>query len=177
VCLPAGRLAGPAGLIAHARVLTRLAARGAPLFVHPGPAAAAPGAPPWWAAMTDYIAEMSAAWHAWAAWGRPAHPRLVVVWAMLAGGAPLHAERLAARGGPAHAALNDPLSLFDVSSYGVRAVDAMLRIVGVDRLLLGSDRPVAEPPALEPLGAAVLHALSEANPARIVPSPLPLGAP
>jgi hypothetical protein len=93
---------------------------------------------------------------------------------MLAGGAPLHAERLAARGGPAHAALNDPLASFDVSSYGARAVDAMLRIVGVDRLLLGSDRPVVAPPALESLGAAVRHALAEANPARLAPSvPVP----
>jgi hypothetical protein len=174
VCLSAARLAGPAALVAHAPLLTRLAARGASLFVHPGAAAAAPGAPPWWAAMTGYVAEMSAAWHAWAAWGRPAHPRLTVVWAMLAGGAPLHTERLAARGGPAHAALNDPLALFDVSSYGPRAVDAMLRIVGVDRLLYGSDRPVVAPPALDSLGGAVRHALAEANPARLVPSsPVP----
>ena len=124
--------------------------------------------------MTDYVAEMSAAWHAWAAWGRPAHPRLTIVWAMLAGGAPLHAERLAARGGPAHAALNDPHSFFDVSSYGARAVDAMLRIVGVDRLLYGSDRPVVAPPALDGLGTAVFHALAEVNPARLVPSTLVL---
>jgi hypothetical protein len=172
VCLSAARLAGPAGLVAHAPLLTRLAARGAPLFVHPGSGAAAPGAPAWWAAMTDYVAEMSAAWYAWAAWGRPVHPKLTVVWAMLAGGAPLHAERLAARGGPAHAALNDPRGLFDVSSYGPRAVDAMLRIVGVDRLLYGSDRPVVEPPALDGLGAAVRHARGETNPARLVPSSL-----
>jgi predicted TIM-barrel fold metal-dependent hydrolase len=91
---------------------------------------------------------------------------------MLAGGAPLHAERLAARGGPAHEALNDARALFDVSSYGPRAVDAMLRIVGVDRLLYGSDRPVVAPPALEGLGTAVVHALAEANPARLVPSSL-----
>jgi hypothetical protein len=172
VCLSAARLAGPATLVAHAPLLTRLAARGAPLFVHPGAAASAPGAPPWWAAMTAYVAEISAAWHAWAAWGRPAHPRLTVVWAMLAGGAPLHSERLAARGGPAHAALNDPRSSFDVSSYGTRAVDAMLRIVGVDRLLYGSDRPVAAPPVLDGLGPAVFHALAEVNPARLVPSTL-----
>ena len=174
VCLSAARLAGPAALVAHAPLLTRLAARGAPLFVHPGAASAAPGAPAWWAAMTDYVAEISAAWHAWAAWGRPAHPRLTVVWAMLAGGAPLHTERLAARGGPAHAALNDPHSVFDVSSYGARAVDAMLRIVGVDRMLYGSDRPVVAPPALDSLGPAVLHAIAEVNPARLVPSTLVL---
>jgi hypothetical protein len=66
-----------------------------PLVVHPGAAADAAG-PAWWPAMTSYVAAMQAAWLAWAEWGRAAHPRLKVVWATLAGGAPLHAERLAA---------------------------------------------------------------------------------
>ena len=51
--------------------------------------------------------------------------------------------------------MRDELAWFDVSSYGPRAVDAMLRTVGVDRLVLGSDRPVADPPALAALGPAV----------------------
>ena len=59
--------------------------------------------PGWWPAMTRYVADMNAAWHTFAAFGRPQHPRLRVVFAMLAGGAPLHGERLAARGGPAAA--------------------------------------------------------------------------
>ena len=103
--------------------------------------------------MTSYVTAMQTAWLAWAAWGRPAHPRLEVVWAMLAGGAPLHAERLAARGGPADAA-HDDHSWFDVSSYGPKAVDAMLRVVGVDRLVHGTDRPVVDPPSLAQLGPA-----------------------
>jgi hypothetical protein len=110
---------------------------------------------------------MQQAWLAWAAWGRAAHPQLKVVWAMLAGGAPLHAERLAARGGPA-GAVHDEHAWFDVSSYGPRAVDAMLRVVGVDRLVLGSDRPIADPPALASLGPAVRHAIAEANPADVL---------
>ena len=110
---------------------------------------------------------MSTAWHAWAQWGRPAHPALRVVFAMLAGLAPLHAERLAARGGPSDA-VHDPLTLFDTSSYGPRAVDAMLRVVGVDRLLYGSDRPVIEPVALAALGAAAEHAIFVTNPERFV---------
>jgi hypothetical protein len=93
------------------------------------------------------------------------------VWAMLAGGAPLHGERLVARGGP-RAALSDDRCLYDVSSYGPRAIDAMLRIVGVDRLLYGSDRPVVAPPVLAPLGPAVRHALAEANPQRLLPLPV-----
>jgi hypothetical protein len=109
---------------------------------------------------------MQAAWLAWAAWGRPAHPQLKVVWAMLAGCAPLQHERVAARGGPA-AAIHDDRAWFDVSSYGPHAVDAMLRVVGVDRLVLGSDRPVADPPALQALGPAVRHAIAHVNPATV----------
>ena len=64
---------------------------------------------------------------------------------------------------------------FDVSSYGPRTVDAMLRVVGADRLVHGSDRPVAEPPVLDALGPSVAHALTEANPARLL-SPDPVTA-
>ena len=45
-----------------------------------------------------------------------------------------------------------------------RAVDAMLRVVGVDRLVLGSDRPVADPQPLASLGPAVRHAVANVNP-------------
>ena len=166
LCLPASVLAGRQALDRLGPVLERLEARRAPLFVHPGPADG-PTSPAWWPAMTAYIAGIQAAWLAWAEWGRAAHPRLKVVWAMLAGGAPLHAERLAARGGPA-GAVHDGRAWFDVSSYGPRAVDAMLRVVGVDRLVLGSDRPIAEPPDLGALGPAVRHAVAQANPARIL---------
>jgi hypothetical protein len=166
LCLPASALAGPHELDRIGPVLERLAARRAPLFVHPGPAAVA-RTPAWWPAMTSYIADMQAAWLAWAEWGRAAHADLKVVWAMLAGGAPLHAERLAARGGPAEAVLDDK-AWFDVSSYGPRAVDAMLRVVGVDRLVLGSDRPVANPPSLGSLGPAVRHAVAQVNPSLVL---------
>jgi hypothetical protein len=162
--LPAGALAGPAGIEGLGPALERLAQRGAPLFIHPGPAA---GSPAWFPALTSYVAEMSTAWHAWAQWGRAAHPSLRVVFAMLAGLALLHAERLAARGGPSDA-VHDGLTHFDTSSYGPRAIDAMLRVVGVDRLLYGSDRPVIEPVALAALGAAVEHAIVVTNPERFV---------
>ena len=120
-------------------MLETLERRGAPLLVHPGPATAAAGVPGWWPALTDYVAAMQAAWYAFAVWGRPAHPRLRVCFAMLAGLAPLQRERLVARGG---VAVSDPGVFLDVSSYGARAVDAVLREVGVDRLVHGSDRPV-----------------------------------
>jgi predicted TIM-barrel fold metal-dependent hydrolase len=108
---------------------------------------------------------MHQAWFAWAAWGRADHPRLRIVWAMLAGGAPLHAERLAARGGPG---VQDPLSYYDVSSYGPRAIDAMARVVGIEPLVYGTDRPVIEPASLAPLGDAAVDAITSANPSRLL---------
>jgi len=88
--------------------------------------------------MTSYVAQMNAAWHAFVAFARPEHPRLRVVFALLAGGAPFHLERLAARGGPAERA-HDPLLFYDTSSYGPRAIDTAARFVGVDQLVHGSD--------------------------------------
>ena len=166
-CVSAGALAGPAGFERLGPVLETLERRSAPLLVHPGPAGPTTGAgriPAWWPALTDYVAEMQAAWHAFAVWGRPAHPRLRVCFAMLAGLAPLHRERLVARGG---VAVSDPDVYLDVSSYGARAVDAVLREVGVDRLVHGSDRPVCAGAEL-PLGDAVLSALRRTNPSRLL---------
>jgi hypothetical protein len=107
---------------------------------------------------------MQTAWHAFPVWGRRAHPRLRVCFAMLAGLAPLQRERLVARGGRA---VSDPDVFLEVSSYGARAVDAVLREVGVDRLVHGSDRPVSSPVAL-PLGEAVHSALRRGNPSRLL---------
>jgi 6-methylsalicylate decarboxylase len=169
-CVAADALAGPAGYAALEPVLAVLEQRGAPLFVHPGPsprtlAAARPDdAPLWWPAMTRYVASMNAAWHAFAIAGRPAHPRLRVCFAMLAGLAPLHRERLVARGGRPVA---DPLTFVDCSSYGPRAVDAVIRELGVDALVHGSDLPVVDGRDLA-LGEAVEVALRERNPARLL---------
>jgi predicted TIM-barrel fold metal-dependent hydrolase len=161
----AGALADQAGFERLGAVLETLERRDAPLLVHPGPASAAePGRPPWWPAMTDYVAAMQAAWHAFAVWGRPAHPRLRVCFAMLAGLAPVHRERLIARGGRA---ASDPGVFLDTSSYGARAVDAVVREVGVDRLVHGSDRPVIAARELS-LGDAVEVALRERNPSRLL---------
>jgi predicted TIM-barrel fold metal-dependent hydrolase len=165
-CVAAGALDGPDGLERLGPVLETLERRGAPLLVHPGPAPATASAamPGWWAALTGYVATMQTAWHAFAVWGRAAHPGLRVCFAMLAGLAPLQRERLVARGG---CAISDPDVFLDVSSYGGRTVDAVLREVGVDRLVHGSDRPVV--PATElSLGDAVRTALRERNPARLL---------
>jgi hypothetical protein len=167
-CVAAAALADPDGFDRLGPVLETLERRGAPLLIHPGPAPPADvkRMPSWWAALTGYVASMQTAWYAFAVWGRPAHPRLRVCFAMLAGLAPLQRERLVARGGPA---VSDPDVFLDVSSYGGRTVDAVLREVGVDRLVEGSDRPVVGVIEL-PLGDAVRTALRDRNPARLLSS-------
>jgi hypothetical protein len=89
---------------------------------------------------------MHAAYLAFLVGGRPRHPTLRVIFSMLAGLAPLHFERLAARGGPGLSA-PDPLIFFETSSYGRSARGALAAVVGEDQLLYGSDRPVVEPGA------------------------------
>jgi len=84
-----------------------------------------------------------------------------VVFAMLAGGAPLISERLAARGGP-EVDVRDPLVFYDTSSYGPAAVESMARRVGAEQLVYGSDRPVVDP---MPTGR---EAPLQANGARLV---------
>jgi 6-methylsalicylate decarboxylase len=165
-CVAADALCGPEGFDRLGPVLEVLERRAAPLLLHPGPAPAGAGTgmPGWWPALTHYVAGMQTAWHAFAVWGRPAHPRLRVCFVMLAGLAPLQRERLVARGGHA---VSDAGVFLEVSSYGARAVDAMLREVGVDRLVHGSDRPVSSPPDL-PLGEAVRGALRGRNPSRLL---------
>lgn len=149
VSLPATALASPVALERVGPLLARLEQRDVPLFVHPGPVAPSGEAgtraslPSWWPALTDYVAQMQAAWFAFLHGGRREHPSLRVLFAMLAGGAPLQLERFAARGGAAPAA-PDPLVFYDTSSYGPRMLEAMASAVGVVQLVYGSDRPVVD---------------------------------
>lgn len=168
LCLPAGALATPAAVEALAPVLEALERTGKPLLVHPGPAAAPQGAPSWWPALADYIAQQQAAWLAFAQTGRPNHPKLKVVFAALAGLAPLHAERIVARGGPIRA-LRDADVFYDTSSYGSVAIDSIARVVGRDQLVHGSDRPVVDPPAGPgELDLGDWRAMATVNPARLL---------
>jgi 6-methylsalicylate decarboxylase len=171
VSLPAGALSSPRAVDRLAPVLDRLERRDAPLFIHPGPGLDCsshhdPSAPAWWPALTRYVFEMQGAWMAFIAEGRPAHSGLKVVFAMLAGCAPLQRERLAGRGGPA-CRTADSLMFYDCSSYGTHALDAMVRCVGVEQIVFGSDRPVVEPTACH-LGQAARHAIAVTNPARVL---------
>ena len=145
--LPATALADRAGFARCEPLLRTLEERGKPLFVHPGPATSRE-APGWWAANVDYVQQMHTSYYAFAAWGRAAHPALKVCFAMLAGLAPAHHERAAARGGPDLAA--DPAVWFETSSYGADAFAAIGAALdaGSDRIALGSDRPYAAPASL-----------------------------
>ncbi|MDF2704439.1 MAG: amidohydrolase [Nonomuraea muscovyensis] len=158
----------PATALPDDRLLEVLTDRDLPLFVHPGPAAAQPDAslPSWWPALVPYVQQMHAAWHHFHAVVRPRHPRLRVCFALLAGLAPLHTERLLARGGAGRGRV-DPGCYVETSSYGPRAIDAVVRELGVDVVVNGSDAPYATAP--EPgLGEAASHAIRVVNPRRLL---------
>ena len=143
-----------------------LEATSRPLFIHPGPAGTSPsGGPAWWPAVVSYVQQMHAAWFAFRAFGRPRHPELRVCFAMLAGLAPLHGERFATRAG--ERTVTDPDVFVEISSYGTKAIDATVRVLGIDGLVNGSDRPYA-PPVSPDLGDAALHALRSTNPLRLL---------
>jgi 6-methylsalicylate decarboxylase len=173
--LPATAVANEAGYRRCGPLLEVLAERDRPLFIHPGPVAGAVADPPWWAALVPYVQQLHAAWFAFRAYGRLAHPRLRVCFAALAGLAPLHGERLAARGGADQLARGvvDPGVFVETSSYGSRAVDAVVRVLGVDMLIFGSDRPYARPCPDHGLGSAARHAIGVTNPDRLLHSDPP----
>ena len=169
--LPATAVADESGYRWCGPLLDVLAERDLPLFIHPGPAAGArAGGPAWWAALVPYVQQLHAAWFAFRAYGRPAYPRLRVCFTALAGLGPLHGERLAARGGadPLAQGVVDPRMFVETSSYGNRAVDSVLRVLGVDMLVFGSDRPYAQPRPDLGLGDAARHAIRVTNPARLL---------
>jgi predicted TIM-barrel fold metal-dependent hydrolase len=158
-------LGSPAAWERLAPVLHRCEELDVPVLVHPGPVAAVPNAPAWWPAVHQYVVQQQAAWWAWAAVGRSLLPRLRICFAAGAGLAPLHHERFAARGGGRPTV--DPSVFVDTSSYGRQAVDHLTRALGIDPLVLGSDRPYAQP-VLSDLGDAADFAISVRNPRRLL---------
>jgi hypothetical protein len=166
-CVSAGALVAGVDELA-----SRLEAAGQFLFVHPGPPERIPaGAPPWWAAVVDYPAQMQAAYAAWLARGAAAHPGLRVVFAFLAGGGPFQLERLASRGFDERSAQLENV-YFETCSYGRRALELCLATFGVRQLVLGTDTPVLAPqPALQALGhfgEAVADIVCKENPRRLL---------
>lgn len=166
--LGADLLAAPGGLGRLAPLLAVLNAAARPLLVHPGPPGIEDwtGRPGWWAPVVPYVAQLNAAWWAWTEGGRERFPRLPVCFAALAGLGPLHGERQRARGGAAGTV--DPLTFVETSTYGTLAVDAVVRVLGIDVVCRGSDRPYAAP--VEPrLGSeAALSAIRSTNPGRLL---------
>jgi 6-methylsalicylate decarboxylase len=154
ISIPAGAIADVDALASMYRVLERLEQLDAPLLVHPGPGRlraaerqvprAALCDPLWWPALTSYVSDLQSSWLAFNATGRSAHPRLRIIFTMLAGLAPLHSERLRSRGGRV-ADHPDPLVFYETSSYGAAALGALRAVVGPEQILYGSDRPVVEP--------------------------------
>lgn len=179
--IPATAMATPAQLEHLAPVLDVCAAANRPVLVHPGPAgplsvaprggfgpSAEPAQPPWWPPVVDYVSQLHAAWWSWHAVGRTVLPTLRICFVALAGLAPLHHERLAARGGRLGPV--DPGVFLETSSYGPQAIDAVSRALGIDTLVLGSDRPYAEPidPRRLRLGDAAAAAIERTNPRRLL---------
>lgn len=162
--LPATALLDQSGYDHAAPLLSVLERQGRPLFIHPGPAHRPPNVPPWWPALVAYPMQMHAAWHAFGAFGRAQHPHLRVCFGLLAGLAPLHGERALSRAGLR--STTDELVFLETSSYGARAIDATVRVLGVDTIVAGSDRPYAEPVPAD-LGPALTRALRRSNPARL----------
>jgi len=163
--VPADAMATPRGLERLAPLLRVCEQRGVPVLVHPGPANGEPGLPGWWPAVVDYTGQLVGAWWSWHVAGRRLLPTLRICFAAGAGLAPVHRERLVARGGRFGAV--DPDVFVDTSSYGAEGVDALVRVLGVDQLVLGSDRPYAEP--TDPgLGEAATRAIRRANPHRLL---------
>lgn len=157
-------LAAPDGLERLAPLLDVLGDR--PVLVHPGPTSGeGVTRPPWWVATVSYVSQLHAAWWAWADGGRGRYPQLPVCFAALGGLGPLHGERHRARGGSDSAV--DPLTFVETSSYGIRAVDAVLRVLGIDVICRGSDLPYAAPAPLA-LDPAARHAIASVNPARLL---------
>jgi hypothetical protein len=167
----AGACVSAAAVVAGLGELPReLESAGRVLFVHPGAPAPAPeSAPPWWCAVTDYTAQMQAAYFAWIAEGAGRHPNLRVVFAILAGGAPVQFERLRSRD-PGRTSIH-PNVYLDTASYGRHALALALDTVGADRLVYGSDLPVIDSRptlrALTELGPDVEAAARSQNPTRL----------
>lgn len=167
VQLPATEVSTPAGWQRVAEVLRVAEEADRPVLVHPGPVVPRPlrgDVPDWWAPVVTYTHQLHAAWWAWhAVVGRRQFPRLRVVFAAGAGLAPLHHERYATRGGTSRPIDSD--IFVDTSTHGPQALDALVRALGIDAVVLGSDAPYGAP--LTAFGGdAALHAIRVRNPQR-----------
>ena len=121
--------------------------------------------PSWWAAVVDYPSQMLAAWWSWHAVGRSLFPDLRICFAAGAGLAPVHHERFLARGG--RPLVVDQNTFVDTSSYSRQGVDSLIRVLGVDPIVIGSDRPYGRPFVTDQ-GDALDQAFRHTNPLRLL---------
>jgi len=168
--VPADAMTTPHGLDRIAVLLEVCERRDVPVLVHPGPATAPAetdkaSLPGWWVPVVDYTSQMQAAWWAWHVEGRRLLPSLRICFVAGGGLAPLQHERLAARGGRLDGV--DPGVFVDTASYGPQAVGSLVRALGVAAVVLGSDRPYAEPAELG-LDSAGTRAVRCDNPRRLL---------
>ncbi|MET3962107.1 hypothetical protein ABIE44_002041 [Marmoricola sp. OAE513] len=170
--IPATLVSTPVGWERIGALLLAAEVAGKPVLIHPGAEASKPRepVPGWWRPTVGYTAQMSAAWWGWQAFGGISlFGDLRLVFAAGAGLAPLHQERQIQRGG-----VDKPIApkvFVDSSGYGPRALDALTRVLGIDALVLGSDRPYGDP-VREFLGDAATLALRVRNPQRLLaPTP------
>lgn len=170
----AGTSVGASALLEAGRgadVLREADREGGLVFVHPESEGAVPaGRPAWWNWTAGYTVQMQRAYFAWLGGGREAHPSVRIVFAILAGGAPIQHERLAHRGVHVRTVL-DPDTLFETSTYGRRGIELCIETFGVERLVYGSDTPVVDSRptlhAIEGLGASVARLLQSDNAERL----------
>jgi amidohydrolase family protein len=165
--VPATWLATPQLLERLGPVLAVCERADRPVLVHPGAVGtiSADELPGWWSAVVDYPAQQQAAWWAWHQAGRSLFADLRIGFVAGAGLAPLHHERLQARGG--RLGTIDPGVFVETSSYGPQAVDALIRVLGIDAVIRGSDRPYATPTPFG-FGSAAEQAIDVTNPRRFL---------
>lgn len=176
--LPSEALATPAGLDLCAPLLELLERTGRPLFVHPGPAPwtrpdpADSRLPAWWTPLAQYPAWSLRAFATWRALGAGAYPRLRVVFAIMAGGAPFLEGRWRTFSGLAGSI--DPNIFLDTASCQRLDLELALAAYGAEQIVLGTDVPVIDPApllrSLDGLGSVVMDAVAERNPARVLDS-------
>jgi 6-methylsalicylate decarboxylase len=174
--LPSEALATPAGFDRCALLLETLEAARRPLFVHPGPAPwtrpdpADPRLPAWWTPLAQYPAWSLRAFATWRALGAAAYPRLRVVFAIMAGGAPFLEGRWRTFTGLAGEI--DRNVYLDTASCQRLDLELGLAAYGAEQVVLGTDIPVIDPApllrSLDALGPFVADAVGERNPERVL---------
>ena len=112
---------------------------------------------------------MTAAWWSWSVAGRSLLPRLRICFAAGAGLAPVHHERFTVRGGGNPPPI-DRLSFVETSSYGPRGLDALIRVLGIDVVVNGTDKPYASTSELR-LGDAADRAVGWSTPEGCLANP------